>query len=107
MLVPLAVAAFQGKVLLGLVLTVSTLRATFAAAYQLGAPHVLADADAVAALLLFALSLYAGTAFLFEDLKQRTVLPILRRGPARRAIAAGIGEQYTRLPKEPGVRQQL
>ncbi|MER6983461.1 hypothetical protein ABT317_42535, partial [Streptomyces carpinensis] len=41
MLLPLAVTAFMGKALLGAVLSVSTMRAALAAAYQLGAPHQL------------------------------------------------------------------
>lgn len=107
MLVPIAVAGFMGKTLLGLVLTVSSLRAALAAAFQLGAPQALETANAAAAFLLFALSVYAGTAFLVEDMRQQTVLPILRRGEARRAIEDGLAGQYGRLPLEPGVRRQL
>ncbi|MFF8595038.1 hypothetical protein ACF061_27030 [Streptomyces sp. NPDC015220] len=107
MLLPLAVVGFLGKTLLGVVLSVSTVRAAVAAAYQLGAPHALELADGAAASLLVALALYAGTAFLVEDLRQRTVLPILRRGEARRAIEGDPGDQHSRLPREPGVRKQL
>lgn len=107
MLLPIAAAGFMGKTLLGLVLTVSALRAALAAAFQLGAPRVLETANAAGALLLFALSVYAGTAFLVEDMRQQTVLPILRRGEARRAIEDELAGQYGRLPLEPGVRRQL
>lgn len=107
MLVPLAVTAFSGKRLLGLVLVFSVTRSGLAAAYQLGAPHALQVANTVAAFALFALSLYAGTAFLIEDLRQNTVLPILRRGPARDAIEGDLPDQHSRLAREPGVRQQL
>ncbi|MGW4568195.1 GPR1/FUN34/YaaH family transporter [Streptomyces sp. NPDC004561] len=107
MLIPLAAVAFLGKTLLGAVLTVSILRAVLAAAYQLGAPEALELANAAAALLLVALALYSGTAFLVEDVRQHTVLPILRRGDARRAIEDDLGDQHTRLPKEPGIRRQL
>lgn len=106
-LVPLAVAGFLGKVLLGVVLSVSTVRAALAAAYQLGAPHAFELANAAASLLLFVLSVYAGTAFLIEDIRQHTVLPILRRGAARGAIEQDLADQYSRLPQEPGVRKQL
>ncbi|MFE1755686.1 hypothetical protein ACFW88_34995 [Streptomyces anandii] len=107
MLVPIAATAFLGKRLLGLVLTVSIVRAAFAAAYQLGAPGALETADAAAALLLVALALYAGTAFLVEDLRRRTVLPLLRRGDARQAVDDDLGGQGDVLPREPGVRRQL
>jgi succinate-acetate transporter protein len=107
MLVPLAVVGFLGKALLGLVLTVSALRAALAAAFQLGAPQALETANAAAAFALFALSVYAGTAFLLEDMRQATVLPILRRGEARRALRDDLAGQYGRLPLEPGVRRQL
>ncbi|MFK4149921.1 GPR1/FUN34/YaaH family transporter [Streptomyces sp. NPDC004065] len=103
MLLPLAATAFLGKRLLGIVLTVSTVRAGLAAAYQLGAPPAWQLADAAAALLLVALALYAGTAFLLEDLRGRTVLPTLRRGEARRVIGEGSGGGAP----EPGVRGQL
>ncbi|GAA5059616.1 acetate uptake transporter family protein [Streptomyces similanensis] len=107
MLLPLAVTGFLGKTLLGVVLSVSTLRAALAAAYQLGAPHAFELANGAAASLLVALACYAGTAFLVEDLRQRTVLPIRRRGEARRAIESDLGDQHARLPREPGVRKQL
>ncbi|MEU6476453.1 GPR1/FUN34/YaaH family transporter [Streptomyces sp. NPDC047017] len=107
MLVPLAVTAFSGKVLLGAVLSVSVVRAALAAAYQLGAPRAVERADGATALLLVVLALYAGTAFLLEDLRQRTVLPIWRRGDARRALEEDLDGQHSRLPQEPGVRKQL
>ena len=106
-LLPLAAIALLGKALLGIVLTVSTLRAVLAAAYQLGAPHELQLADAAASLLLVALAVYAGTAFLLEDARQRTLLPILRRGEANRALQDDVVGQHTRLTREPGVRRQL
>ncbi|MGW4349950.1 GPR1/FUN34/YaaH family transporter [Streptomyces sp. NPDC004690] len=107
MLLPLAVTAFLGKTLLGVVLSVSTVRAALAAAYQLGAPHALELANGALSLLLVALACYAGTAFLVEELRQRTVLPIRRRGEARRAVESDLGDQHSRLPREPGVRKQL
>jgi succinate-acetate transporter protein len=105
-LIPLAWTGYLGKGLLGIVLTVSITRAVLAAAYQLGAPHQLQTANAAAALLLFALSVYSGSAFLIEDLRQRTVLPIARRGQARDAVS-GSPDGDDQLSGEPGVRPQL
>ncbi|MBA8826349.1 hypothetical protein FHX42_003725 [Saccharopolyspora lacisalsi] len=106
-LIPLAIAASLGKRLIALVLSVSAIRAGLAAALQLGAPYAVGVAGGVAALLLFVLSLYAGTAFLIEDVRQRTVLPVFRGGSARRALDSELADQFRRLPQEPGVRQQL
>lgn len=106
-LVPLAVTGFLGKGLLGAVLTVSIVRAALAAAYQLGAPKDLQLGAGAAALLLFALALYAGSAFLFEDIRRRTVLPIKRRGTAQEAVDEDIAGQHDPLPRDPGVRKQL
>ncbi|MFF4761707.1 hypothetical protein [Streptomyces sp. NPDC001292] len=107
MLLPLAAAAFMGKTLLGVVLTVSTVRSAVAAAYQLGAPHAFELADAAAALLLVGLALHAGSAFLMEDLRRRSVLPILRRGDARHSFEEDPADRHSRPPQEPGIRGQL
>ena len=106
-LLPLTAVALLGKALLGIVLMVSTLRAVLAAAYQFGAPHELELANAAASLLLVGLALYGGTAFLVEDTRQRTLLPILRRGEAGRALQDDLLAEHTRLTREPGVRRQL
>jgi hypothetical protein len=95
MLVPLAVAAAFGKVLMTVVLSVSIVRAVLQGAYQLGAPGWVDTANGVAALTIFVLAWCAGTAFLVEDLRGRTAL-VPRRGQAREAIGL-----------EPGVREQL
>ncbi|MFC8712198.1 MULTISPECIES: GPR1/FUN34/YaaH family transporter [unclassified Streptomyces] len=106
MLVPLAVTGFLGKTLLGAVLSVSAVRTALAAADELGAPEAVRLADAAAALLLVLLALYAGTAFLLEDLRRRTVLPVRRRGEARRVMEEA-DDRADRPPREPGVRGQL
>ncbi|QRP49571.1 GPR1/FUN34/YaaH family transporter [Amycolatopsis sp. FDAARGOS 1241] len=106
-LVPLIVVAFLGKALLGIVLTVSAVRAALSAAYQFGAPTAIEHAGGWVAFALFALALYAGTAFLVEDVRQRTTLPILRRAAARQALEGDLSRQNARLPHEAGVRNQL
>ncbi|MGW4487405.1 hypothetical protein ACWEOE_26605 [Amycolatopsis sp. NPDC004368] len=106
-LVPLIVVAFLGKALLGIVLTVSALRSALSAAYQFGAPTVIERASGWVAFALFVLALYAGTAFLLEDVRQRTTFPILRRAAARQAVEGDVSAQNARLPHEAGVRNQL
>lgn len=98
MLVPLAVAAAFGKVLLTVVLSVSIVRAALQAADEFGAPRWAGTANGVAALVIVMLALCAGTAFLVEDLRGRTAL-VPRRGPADEALDG--------VSREPGVRQQL
>jgi hypothetical protein len=56
---------------------------------------------------IIAISLYGGTAFLFEDTMHRTVLPIGRRHAAREAVQADFADQIEHLGTEAGVRQQL
>ncbi|NEB14951.1 hypothetical protein G3I46_00155 [Streptomyces coelicoflavus] len=107
MLLPLAAVGLLGKALLGAVLSVSSLRAALAAAYQLGAPQDFQLANGAVAFVLVALAFYAGTAFLLEDVRQSTILPILRRGDARQAVEGDLTEQHSRVPNEPGVRKQL
>ncbi|MFJ8768797.1 acetate uptake transporter family protein [Streptomyces clavifer] len=54
-----------------------------------------------------AYALYSGLALLVEDGKQRTVLPLFRRGAARTSIEGGLREQLTAAQQEAGVRHQL
>ncbi|HJP76276.1 MAG TPA: hypothetical protein VJ914_18555 [Pseudonocardiaceae bacterium] len=102
MLIPLAIAAAFGKVLVSVVLAVSAIRSGLAAAYQLGGPHWTDRASGIGALVLLGLALIAGTALLVEDLRGSAAL-IGRRGQAAAAVRAGSSES----PDEPGVRELL
>lgn len=102
MLIPLAIAAVFGKVLVAVVLGVSAVRSGFAAAYQLGGPQWTDRANGIGALVLLGLALIAGTALLVEDLRGSAAL-IGRRGQAAAAVHAGSQES----PDEPGVRELL
>lgn len=82
LLLPLVVTAAFGK----MVLAASPTRAAVPAAYELGAPQWSDAANGVAALVVFALALYAGTALLVEDVRGRTAL-VPRRGTAVAAMA--------------------
>ena len=64
---------------------------------------------ALAAILLLvgAGALYGGLALGLEDLQGKTVLPIGRRGAARRAFEGDLGEQVGPVDSEAGVRKQL
>jgi uncharacterized protein len=56
---------------------------------------------------LAVLSVYAALALELEDSESRTVLPLGRRGTARRALDGRLGDQVADVATEPGVRQQL
>lgn len=106
MLVPLVVTVAFGKVVLAVMLAASLVRAALQSAYELGAPHWSDTANGVAALVVLALALYAGTAFLVEDVRGATPL-VPRRGAAATArVADPVTQVHTGAP-EPGTRGQL
>jgi hypothetical protein len=53
------------------------------------------------------MAFYAALALLFEDLKKRTVLPLLRRKQSHEAIHGELADQLRDIERTPGVRQQL
>lgn len=105
-LVPLAIGALFGKALLAVVLTVSAIRAGLQAAYELGAAQWTETASGACAGLLAVLGCYAGIVFMVEDARGGSAL-MLRRGPARQALADEPHDQFAEAPHEPGVRRQL
>jgi hypothetical protein len=57
--------------------------------------------------VLTAAALYAAAGFELEDAKRRTVLPLLRRGPGRRALHGSVADQLDGVAHEAGAREQL
>ncbi len=57
--------------------------------------------------MIAAIALYGGLALGPEDLQGKTVLPIGRRGVARRAFEGDLGEQVGPVESEAGVRKRL
>lgn len=102
----LAVVSYAGKPLLSLIIAIAAIRTIAAALVEFGIHHV-GTASAILGIVLAALSLYGGTAFLIEDAKQSDVLPLFRRGPAHDAVHGNLRAQIKKMPNEPGVRQQL
>jgi succinate-acetate transporter protein len=103
----LAVAAFLGKPLIGSLLLLATVRGALTGAYEFGASQTLLEAASWIAVALFAAAAYGGLAFLLEDLRKESVLPVFRRGSTRNAIEGGLVEQLERIADEAGVRQAL
>lgn len=91
MLVP-AAAASTGKLVAFAVLATTALRLALTGAYELTAGDGWKTAAGVAGLVLCVLAVYAALAMALEDVLERAVLPIGRRGP---------------IEGEPGVRPQL
>jgi hypothetical protein len=83
------------------------LRFFLTGAYELSSASAWKYAAGVEGLLLAVVALYAALAFELEDNRLRTILPTLRRGPARQAIAGTPADELDGLHKEAGVRKQL
>jgi succinate-acetate transporter protein len=103
----LAVAAVFGKPLIALLLFVSSARSLFSAAYDLGAGQTWNHVGGWLAVGIFAIAMYGGIAFLLEDARGHTVLPLARRGGSKEAIEGGLGDQLQGLEDEAGVRHTL
>jgi succinate-acetate transporter protein len=103
----LAAIAVLGKPLLSTILFVSAARALLQAIFEFSGASGAGRAAGVAALVLSGLALYGGSAFLLEDVRQRRVLPVFRRGGASAALEGSLSEQLDRARGEAGVRQQL
>lgn len=103
----LGAVAVLGKPFIAVLLLVSALRAALSAAHQLGAGSGWQHAAGWLALVIFAVAMYGGIAFLIEDALGRTVLPLGRRGGSREAIEGSLGDQLRSLADEAGVRHTL
>jgi uncharacterized protein len=106
-LLPLALAAFLGKPLIGTILLVAAARAVLAGLYELGGPTGLNHAAGILAAVVAGIAWYGGAAFLLEDMRQRTVLPTFRRGASRQSLEGSLREQVERAQGDAGVREQL
>jgi succinate-acetate transporter protein len=103
----LALAAFLGKPLIGVLLLLATVRGALGGAWEFGAPHSFEEASAWIAVALFAAAAYGGVAFLVEDLRGESLLPVFRRGTSHEAFEGDLTAQLRRIADEAGVRQTL
>jgi len=102
----LASLSALGRPLFSVLLVLAATRAVLAGAWNVGAPHGVLTTSGIAALALAAIAMYGGLALGLEDVKQRQVLPLFRRGVADEAFE-GYEQQLERLEAEAGVRQAL
>jgi hypothetical protein len=89
------------------VLSIAGLRFLVTAVYQLTSNEGWEDSAGVIGLLLAAFAIYAAYATELEDVLERPVLPLGRRGRGASAVKGTYAQQIANVAHEPGVRQQL
>ena len=103
----LAIAAFGGKPLIGVILGIATIRSAFAGWHEWGGPSWAWQLSGWLALAIFFVAMYGGLAFLLEDVNKGQVLPVFRRGASRDSMEGGLATQLADLADEAGVRKTL
>jgi hypothetical protein len=105
----LAVPAFKGKPLFGVLFAASVVRFALAGVYQLTGVTTLNTVGGCLSMIVALFALYGGIALLVEDVRQRTILPLGRRGEAREWLEdeRSLANQLSRVGREAGVRHQL
>ncbi len=106
LLVPAIGAAF-GKLVPAIVLATAALRFFLTGLYQLSANPGLQYAAGIVGLVLLVVAYYAALALAIEDVRRKTVLPVLRVGAGKASLEAGAAAQVERVEHEAGVREQL
>lgn len=105
--VSLALIAVAGKPLIALTLVLSAARAILYGLFEVTSTRGLEHAAGYVAAAIALVAWYSGTAFALEDMRQRPLLPVLRRGAATTAMEGELAEQLARARQEAGVRSQL
>lgn len=100
-------SAALGKPLLGAVIALASARFAMTGLYELTASPTFETTSGILGCAIAATALYGGLALGLEDLQGKPVLPIGRRGEARRAFEGDLGEQVGPVESEAGVRKQL
>ena len=103
----LAVAAFGGKPLIGVILLASAVRGALAGIHEWHGPAWAWTAAGWLAVAIFAAAMYGGLAFLLEDVHKQQVLPVFRRGTSRESLEGDLHAQLRALGDEAGVRKTL
>lgn len=106
LLVPAATAAMS-KILASMVMALTAVRFYLTGTYELSASAGWKEAAGITGLILAAVALYAGLAFELEDSRRATVLPTLRHGPGRKALAGNLPDEIAGVQHEAGVRRKL
>jgi succinate-acetate transporter protein len=102
-----ALVSTQSKLVAAAIFGTASLRFGLTAVYELTGSHGWEDAAGVVGLVLAALALYGAAGSELEEALRRTVLPLGRRGEARRALQESLEGQVVQVSTEPGVRTRL
>ena len=102
-----ASSAAASKLVPALVLSTAGLRFLVTGLYQLTSNEIWEDTAGVIGLVLAGFAVYAAYAVELEDVLQRSVLPLGRRGEGEMAMKGTYAHQIANVAHEPGVRQQL
>jgi uncharacterized protein len=105
MLVPAAAAAV--KPVAAAVMGLAAVRFAVTGVFEITASPTWKTVAGVTGLVLAAVAYYAAFGFELEDAKRKTVLPLLRKGPARTALHGDVADQLDGVAHEAGVREQL
>lgn len=106
LLIPALGAAF-GKLVPALVLLVAAVRFFLTGIYQLTANPSVQYAAGIVGLVLLGVAFYAALALELEDVRRKTVLPVLRLGLGKASVEGNMEDQLERVEREAGVREQL
>jgi succinate-acetate transporter protein len=104
LLVPAVGAAF-GKLVPAIVLLTAAARFFLTGLYQLSANPGLQYAAGIVGLVLLGVAFYAALALEIEDVRRKTVLPVLRVG--KTPMEGSVEDQSVGVGYEAGVREQL
>lgn len=102
-----AAGALLGKLVPAAVLLTTATRYAVTGVYELTGDRGWEDAAGYVGIVLCGVAFYAALAMLLEDVRRRTVLPVLRRGAGRESITGNLADQLRRIEAEAGVREQL
>ncbi len=102
-----AIGASFGKLVPALVLLTAALRFLLTGLYQLTANTGVQSTAGIVGLALLGIALYAALALEIEDVRRKTVLPLLRRGAGKASVEGNTDDQLERVEREAGVREQL
>jgi hypothetical protein len=102
-----AAVAVRTKLLVGLVMGLTSLRFILTGVFEWGAGTGWGNGAGWTGVVLCGLALYAAVSLELEDVSQRTILPTLRRGAGKRVLHQPLDEQVQDVATEAGVRSQL
>jgi uncharacterized protein len=98
--------AVKSKPFYTVLLAVAAARLIVAGIYETGGSHFFYTLSGYLAFAVMLITFYGGIAFTLEDMHQKPILPLFRRGTADEAFR-GYEKQLERLEAEPGIRHQL